>query len=165
MLSFYIPALMIDQFNFSIYINALVLSVSEMAAYPLVYFMINHAKRKYIANVSFGCTFICAIILLFIWSPGAEEKVDIGANLGTLAVIFLFRFFITVEYISFLVYQQELYPTQIRIVGTGLVCISGGVIIMTNPLIISFCNSIGLHIMYPIGFMLLASLVSSFFLQ
>jgi len=96
MLGFYVPALMIDQFNFSIYTSALVLSVSEIAAYPLVYFIINCFKRKVIAHFCFGFAFACAVVLLFIWSPGSTQNRDVAENLGTLVAIFLFRFFITI---------------------------------------------------------------------
>ena len=62
-------------------------------------------------------------------------------------MIFIFRFAISLEYTYFYVYFNELYPTQIRVLGTGLVATMGGVTVTLAPIIIQLCIDGGFPIM------------------
>ncbi len=125
---------MLDQFQLNIFINGLVIGVSEIIAYPICYYMITRVKRRFVAYGCFALTFICSLILTFIWKQGqTDEAPDIGSSIGVLSLIFIFRFAISVEYTYFYVYFNELYPTQVRVLGTSLVSTMGGVMVTIAP--------------------------------
>lgn len=139
---------MLDQFNLSIFINGLVVGVSEIISYPLCYYMITRIKRTTVGIGCFILTLICSVVLIFLWKQGDKEGTeDIWSNIGVLILIFVFRFAISVEYTYFYVYYNELYPTQVRVLGTGLVSTMGGVMVTVAPQIINACISSGFPIM------------------
>jgi MFS transporter, OCT family, solute carrier family 22 (organic cation transporter), member 4/5 len=70
---FYAPALMLDQFNLSLFINGMVVGFSELISYPLCYVMITRIKRKHAAYGCFLMTLLCSVILIFIWKQGDTE--------------------------------------------------------------------------------------------
>lgn len=143
---FYAPALMLDQFKLNIFINGLVIGVSEIIAYPVCYFLIMKSRRQYIAYACFAATFVCSVILTFIWNQG-DQNPDVASSIGVLALIFVFRFAISLEYTFFYVYFNECYPTQIRVIGTSLVSVMGGIVVTIAPEIIDACISGGFPIM------------------
>jgi len=98
-------------------------------------------KRKILAYVCFTTTLICSFTLIFIWDQSSNTTPDIGSSIGVLILIFIFRFAITVEFTFFCVYFNELYPTQVRVLGTGLVSLIGGIMITVAPIIIESCIS------------------------
>jgi hypothetical protein len=71
----------------------------------------------------------------------------VSKSIGVLAFIFLFRFAISLEYTFFYVYFNELYPTQIRVIGTSLVSVMGGIMVTIAPELIDGCISSGFPIM------------------
>jgi len=73
---------------------------------------------------------------------------------GVLVLFFTISFIITAEYIFLEVYVFELYPTQIRIIGTSFVMVVGSVVISFSDYIIDACENHGFPIM--IVFCLLA---------
>lgn len=96
---FYAPALMLDQFKLNIFINGLVVGVSEIISYPLCYYMITRIKRRFVAYGCFALTLACSVILIFVWKQGDKDDTDAGdiaSNIFVLVLIFLFRFAISV---------------------------------------------------------------------
>ncbi len=65
---FYAPALMLDRFKMDIFINGLVVGVSEIISYPICYFIIMKTKRQFIAYGCFAVAFACSLILTFMWN-------------------------------------------------------------------------------------------------
>lgn len=98
--------------------------------------MISRVGRRKAAMGCFSGTFLCSLILIFLWKQGDSDNQDIGNSIGVLALIFIFRFAISLEYTYFYVYFNELFPTQIRVLGTGLVSTMGGVMVTLAPIII-----------------------------
>jgi MFS transporter, putative metabolite:H+ symporter len=143
---FYAPALMLDKFKMNIFINGLVVGVSELISYPICYFLIMKSRRQFIAYGCFAATFVCSAILTFMWNQ-EEENPAIGESIGVLAFIFLFRFAISLEYTFFYVYFNELYPTQVRVIGTSMVSVMGGIMVTIAPEIIDGCIHSGFPIM------------------
>lgn len=143
---FYAPALMLDKFKLNIFINGLVVGVSELISYPICYFLIMKSKRQLIAYACFAATFLCSTILTFMWDQ-EDENPDVSKSIGVLAFIFLFRFAISLEYTFFYVYFNELYPTQIRVIGTSMVSVMGGIMVTVAPELIDGCISSGFPIM------------------
>lgn len=87
---------MLEQFKLNIFVNGLVIGVSEFFAYPLCYFIISRMKRRMIAYVCFAVTYLCSVVMIFLWKQGNEETPDIGSSIGLLALIFVSRYAITV---------------------------------------------------------------------
>lgn len=100
---FYAPALMLDKFKMNIFINGLVVGISELISYPICYLLIMKTKRQFIAYGCFATTFACSTILTFMWNQ-EDENPDIGKSIGVLVFIFIFRFAISLEYTFFYVY-------------------------------------------------------------
>ena len=110
--------------------------------------MITRIGRRVVAFGCFALTLACSGVLTFLWKQGdKEDSVDIWSDIGVLILIFAFRFAISVEYTYFYVYFNELYPTQVRVLGTGLVSTMGGVMVTVAPTIIDLCITNGFPIM------------------
>ena len=92
--SFYSPALMLAKFKLNIFVNGLVVSISEIISYPITYNMIMKSRRKYVAYTCFGISSVCALILVFIWDQ-SEENPTLGNSIAVLILIFVFRFVVT----------------------------------------------------------------------
>lgn len=69
---FYAPALMLEQFKLNIFVNGLIIGLSELLAYPGAVYVISRYKRRITAYVSFAVTYVCSMILIFVWKQGGE---------------------------------------------------------------------------------------------
>lgn len=155
-MSFYAPSLMLGEFEFDLFINGLAVGLSQLVAYMGTFFIVERAKRKLLANVCFGVTLACAVALLFVWDQGSDEETSTGRQIAILLLIFLFQLAISVEFTVFYVYENELYPTQARVIGTSIVSLVGeGVVIFAEP-ILDLCFEEGVPVM--IIFAVLAAL-------
>lgn len=119
-----------------IYVGGIVVGASEVIAYPIIYFTVQKSPRKKVALVFFSICAACSVGLLFVW-----DAVDPTAfqNVMKLILIFIFRFAITYEYAVFIVYFNELFPTQIRVIGTGFVSLFGCISTTMAPILIQGC--------------------------
>ena len=81
------------------------MSLSELFAYPFCYLLITRLPRKYIAYTCFSVAMICSIVLVFIWKP-LDDSESSAENIGILVLVFIFRFFSTMEYTVFYVYYN-----------------------------------------------------------
>lgn len=97
--------------------------------------------------VSFSVILGAAIALIFVWDQNQETVTDIKANILVLCLIFLVQLVITNEYNFFIVYVNENYPTQVRIISLTFIKTCGAVILMTESSIISVCINSGFKIM------------------
>ena len=138
---------MLEQFKLNIFINGLVIGLSEFAAYPVCYFMITKVTRKATSYGCFAISYVCSLILIFVWKQGSQEEIDIGNSIGILALIFVNRFAITCIYTIFYVQVNELYPTQVRVLGGGLFAAVGGFAVAFIPEFIDLCVQYGVSIM------------------
>ena len=125
---FLAPALMLDTFKMNLFLNGVVVGVSEFICYPLTYFLVSKAPRRTLAFCSLATTAVCALILLFIWdqSPNASTP-SLGSSIGLLCLIFTFRFAASIEFTFFFVYFGELYPTQARLHISTLISFVGNI--------------------------------------
>ena len=62
-------------------------------------------------------------------------------------MIFIFRYAITVEFTIFYVYLNELFPTQVRVLGFALLMVTGGLSLTFVPLLLEVCLENGVSIM------------------
>jgi hypothetical protein len=96
------------------------------------------------------------------WNQGAkEETADLKGSIEILAFIFLFRFAITIEFTYFFVYFNELYPTQIRVMGTSVIALMSGVMMIVVPFAIDLCIEGGISIMIIFAAMSAVSMLLS----
>lgn len=158
-LLFFAPALMMDQFRFNIFVDGLVVGFSELLAYPLCYFLIMLFSRRGMAFFCFSLTTATSLLLFFTWSDSPTQ-----GNGLLLVLIFVLRFTITVEYTFFYVYFMELYPTQVRVLGTSFVALCGGVMVSMAPEIIDFFKNNGFPITLLFALFSVLAIVCSYFL-
>lgn len=81
-----------------------------------------------------------------------------------LLLVFVLEFAVTTEFNFFVIYITELYPTQVRVIGNGLVQIFGSAVLLVAEQIISGCFSSGFRIMILFALMAGLSVVCSAFL-
>lgn len=159
---FYAPQLMLSQFHLDIFLNGLVMGLSELIAYPLCYFLITRCRRTRAAYVCFTTTLVCSSALVFLWHPKSDGvEVDLLANIVVLLLFFFIRLAISAEYTFFFVYFNELYPTQVRVIGTSLVTLMGGAMVTVSPFLIDACLRSQLPIMALFALMSFLSVLGS----
>lgn len=163
-LEYFTPSLMISQFNFSIYINGLVVQSAEFLSGVVSCFIINCIPRRVLAITSFSIVFVCSFILIFIWDQNNQSVTNVEANIFVLLLVFILEFAVTTEFNFFVIYITELYPTQVRVIGNGLVQIFGSAVLLVAEQIISGCFNSGFRIMILFALMGGLSVVSSVFL-
>lgn len=162
-ISFYAPSLMLSQFDFDFFINGLAIGISQLTAYIGTFFIVERARRKLLANVCFGVTFACAFILFFVWDQGSDEKTSTAQQAIIMLLIFLFQLAISVEFTVFYVYENELYPTQARVIGTSIVSLIGEGVVIFAEAFLDLCFEYDIPVM--IIFAALAGLCVSINLQ
>jgi hypothetical protein len=143
---FYSPTLMLADFDFSIFINGIVIGAASAVSYIASYFAINKINRKTLGIVSFTVILILSFTLIFLWKPDGSE-LGKGTSEAILVSFFIISFVITMEYTFFYVYMTELFPTQVRVIGMSMVTVVGGVIIALADLIVTTANNAGFSIM------------------
>ena len=101
--------------------------------------MISTVKRATLTFRAFLTSFICTTILFFIWDQSKTKKVDFLNSLGVIIVVFVFRFVISLEVTIFWTYQNECFPTQVRVLGSSLLQSIGGLTVTIAPILIELC--------------------------
>ena len=69
-------------------------------------------KRRIIGFLSFAICFITSFGLIFVFNNLCDDCQAL--KVIELILVFIFRFFSSMYYAIFLVYQNELFPTQVR---------------------------------------------------
>lgn len=88
---------------------------------------------------SFLAIFGSSFALIFLWDQDSSNVSDVGSNIIILLLVFVIGFAITNEFNFFVVYLNELIPTQIRIIAMAFVKTFGGIVLMVESEIISAC--------------------------
>lgn len=70
---YYGPLMLINKLSFSLYINALVVTVSELLTYPLSFFLIHRIRRQAIGILLYAICGATAFGLIFIIANLCEE--------------------------------------------------------------------------------------------
>lgn len=63
---YYGPLMLISKLSFNMYINALVVTVSELVTYPLCFLLIHRIRRKLAGIVLYGVCGVSAFMLIFV---------------------------------------------------------------------------------------------------
>jgi MFS family permease len=115
----------IDKFEIDIFVLQIILSVSDIIAYPIACFFIATAKRKQIGLKCFLISGVCNFIAgLITSSPGCTTCVN---DIAKLVLIFSARYCVSYYYGVLFIYVIEIYPEQIRTIGFGTVSAVGAV--------------------------------------
>ena len=147
MFLFFAPVLMIDKFQLNIYVNGAVNGISETLSYPMSYFLIPRVPSKTLSYATFALSAVCAIILIFIWDQDSTEPLEISHSIFLLVLIFFFRFAISIEFGCFMVFYNQMYPTQVRVLGTSLGAFVSGGLLTVIPQILDLCVQAGFKVM------------------
>lgn len=138
-ISFYAPSLMLSEFDFDFFINGLAIGFSQLIAYVATYFIVERARRRLLANICFGVALACSGALIFLWDQTGEKESTTAEQVIIIVLIFLFQLAISIEFTVFYVYQNELYPTQARLVGTSIVSLIGEGVITFIDAFLDLC--------------------------
>ena len=85
--------------------------------------------------------------LIFLWDQNKSEVSNLKDNLIVLILVFAVTAFNSITYNSFVLYMNELLPTQIRVIAIGVIYITGGIAILVIPSMINLCLRFNFPIM------------------
>ena len=71
---FYAPNLMLADFEFSIFINGIVIGSASAISYFFSYFAVTRVARKTMGLVSFTIILILSFVLIFIWDSNDDSE-------------------------------------------------------------------------------------------
>ena len=119
----------------SIFICGLVVGVSEIIAYPISFFIITKFRRKILIRVCYSIMAICTFCLIFVWkqSPEKTSEDDNQNDILLLALFMGFRLAVSTLYAILFVYINEVFPSQIRVPGYGIINFVGGLSMVFIP--------------------------------
>lgn len=100
---YYGPSLIVAQFGFDIYTSETVINVADLLTYYPLMLIIDKVNRKTCCSVLFGIATVISIILIFIVKPTSCDLCAVAFI--QLALIFIFRFVISMEFALMLIYQ------------------------------------------------------------
>ncbi len=163
---YYAPLILIDNFGFNFYLNGVIINLSELITYFVSYFLITKLKRKNMALFLFAVAFGCSFILLFIHKNEiCSEDCWNAKNVIELLIIFVMRFAISLEFQIYLIYVNELYPTQIAGIGVSYTSIIGTLPNIFLPELINLSNRYNVNVMIYFCAISIVGLVSSKFIK
>ena len=142
---YYGPALIIDSIGFNTYVSSFAIQLSELIGYIPCYYFIDKVKRRSTGFWLFIVTVVSSFILSVIEKPeGCEFCLE---SIIEVIVIFFFRFAIATEFILFLVYIVELFPTRVVGIGMSAVNSSGTIASTLSPIILGALTRIEFNLM------------------
>lgn len=158
-----LPLLLTAQFDFNIFISGTVIGASALVAFPIAFLMIAKLKRRMVAMFSFGTVLVCATVLIFYWHPKKQGiSQPISENIGVLVGFFIIGVVTAIEYSFFDVYLFELYPTQVRMLGTTFTFTTANLIMPSMGFIIDACSRNNFSVMYVICAAAIVAIVISY---
>ena len=146
-LQYLAPTLMLNQFHFNIFLNGVAIESAQVFAAVFGYMTIMKIPRRTSGCVSFAIVMLCSFILIFVWHQDETEVAHLGESIFVLIFLFLIELTISNAFNNYAVYLNELYPTQIRLVGIAFVKMFGAITTMVSSQIIHACISSGFRIM------------------
>ena len=130
---YYGPTLIIDQFGFDIYTSQTVLNIADLFCYYPLMVMIDKVRRRRSSGILFTIATFMSVILSFITKPDNCDGCSIAYI--QLALIFVFRFAISMIFGLLFIYCAEVYPTRVRNISSGMFAVFGGLASTVSPII------------------------------
>lgn len=132
-LMYYGPTLIITQFGFDIYTSETVLNVADIVTYYPLMLIVDKTKRRKLASLLFLTATIASIFLIFITKP---TSCDLCATIFVqLALVFIFRSAISMEFALLAIYSTELYPIRVRNISGSVLSVFGTTSSTLSPII------------------------------
>ena len=94
-LEYFTPTLMLDQFNFTIFVNGIAVQLSQILSILPSYFFINKITRRKLAIVSLLIIGLSSIVMIFIWDQDKSDITDIWSNIAVIIFVFIISLAIT----------------------------------------------------------------------
>jgi hypothetical protein len=159
---YYAPVMLIDSFGFDFYLNGVLLNFSELVTYAVSFFLIGDLKRRKLAIWMFTAGLACSIVLFFLHSDAiCLQNCWNAKTVFELITVLILRFAVALEFQVFLIYLNELYPTQVAGMGFSYVSVVGTLPNVFIPELITLCNRHGINIMIFFCFISLLGIFSS----
>jgi hypothetical protein len=127
--------------------SSIILGLSEVLCSVICFFIINVMKRKsvlYFAQI--GGLLVSIPIFLY---ASCSTSVDVcGSTKSYLQIsgLFCYRFFASLTYNFFCVYQHELFPIQIKAIAIQFICLSGASVFIISPILQKWLENMGISI-------------------
>lgn len=115
-------------------------------------------KRRTTGIVSYVIILVCSVVLIFIWDQDETEITDIGSNVIVLILLFVIEMIVSNAFNFFAIYLNEIFPTQVRVIGVGFVKTFAAMTSMVASQIIDACLNGGFKIMILFTVMALLSI-------
>lgn len=87
-LQYLTPTLMLNQFDFNIYVNGVSIESAQIFVGIIGVLTIYRLKRRVLAMVSFGIIMACSIVLIFTWNQDQKSTENVGSSVGVLVLLF-----------------------------------------------------------------------------
>jgi sugar phosphate permease len=140
---YYGPLLIVSQFGFDIFTSNAILGLADILTYYPLMLMIDKMKRRQACMIQLGvASLICGILIFVVAPEDCDNCITIYVQL---ALIFIFRFLISMEYAIICIYQVELYPTRIRNIAVGMHAAFGAISSTAAPLIMGVLTRGGIN--------------------
>lgn len=115
---YYGPTLIINQFGFDIYTSSTLLNFADLLTYYPLMLIIDKVKRTNCSSLLFAISTAISIVLIFVTVPSDCNLCPV--IFIQLALVFVFRFCISMVYSLIIIYVIQLYPTRVRNIGDGV---------------------------------------------
>lgn len=83
------PTLMLNQFNFNVFVSGAVIESASVMVGIFGYFTIYKIPRRMSGMVSFGIIVACSIVLIFVWNQDGGNDEEVGSNVVVLLFVFI----------------------------------------------------------------------------
>ena len=103
-LQYLAPTLMLDQFDFDIFVNGVAVQSSQVLAGLFGLLTITKIPRRVSGCVSFGFIAVCAGVLIFVWDQDSTDVDDESNKIVVLIFIFLIQMTVTNAFNNYAVY-------------------------------------------------------------
>jgi hypothetical protein len=127
---YYGPLMLMERYNLNVFVSAVVLTMSDIFVYPIIYFFVEKMQRKLWGKMLFALATICGVGLFFVTRLEGNFW-----KFMQMVLIFVFRFAISFYFVLFSIYSTELFPAQIKGVAIGFASALGTVASTTSPVI------------------------------
>jgi len=163
-LQYLTPTLMLNQFDFNVFVSGSVIEASQILVSIFGYLAIYRVPRRISGMISFTIIMICSIILVFIWDQNGSDDGDSTRKIVVLIFIFVIEMVVSNSFNFYAIYLNELFPTQVRVIGTGFIKTWGSLTSMVSSQIINACLNGGFSIMLLFAILAAFSIFLSYLL-
>ena len=119
------PMIIVDRLGINPFVSQILISCSELFAYPFAFWFIQKLPRIRTGFVCFGLALIFNTVMIFV-HPGEDCK---GCAKGIVQIILVFasRFVISFYFAVFFLYVTEIFPLRARGLGFGIASAAGAI--------------------------------------